>query len=238
MKRYSLALLIGFALAGCGGDGYQQEKLAPKLSPSQKLSNAYSEAIKNSNQQAKQCSDTLGNSDEGKLVRKEILFANQKDEYAQGLMGSKQHLNSKQTVALEKYIIGQKSCRGVRLNALNKVPFLPTVWIEYYKKMDGLSSQLLSKKITIGEANQQSVNFLQERNVNINEARLKITSELSAMQQQETILALKQQGVAAQQAQVEATKRANDRLLWKDINDSLKPQWLDSSPSCLGPGCK
>jgi len=231
-----LAILVVILLVACGGGNYQQPE--PQLSPSEKLRNTYVDAIKNANQQSKQCNDSIGATDEAKLVHKEVLFAGMKDENVQGLMNSKQHLNPKQSAALEKFMIQQKTCRGIRLNALNKVPYLPSAWIDYYKKYDALSSQLLAKRITIGDANQQWMSILQERNVHLNEARQKINSDLTAMHQKEIDLALRQQGVAAQQAQAEIARQANNRQVWKDFNQAVQPHWVDLTPSCLGPGCR
>lgn len=236
-KRFYGFAVTAIVLTGCGGGNYQQNNTA-QLSPSQKLSRQYVDDIKRSNQLTRDCSEAVNKTDEAVLIHKEVLFASQGDANAKDLMSSKLRINAKQSAALDKFIIAQKSCRALRIDSLKNVPYLASAYLDYFKKSDELASLLLSKKITIGEANQKVVTLLQERTVSINEARQKITTDLGAMRQKEIALALQQQGVAAQQAQADAARRANDRLMWKDINDSLKPQWMDSTPSCLGPGCR
>jgi hypothetical protein len=216
MKKYFISMLCLMTLASCGGGNYQQVSTAPKLTPAEKLADTYVEAVKVANQKTKQCSDSIQATDEAKLVHKEVLFAGQKDPNAKDLMLSKQRLNSKQSAALQKFMIEQKSCRSIRLNALDKTPYLPSVWLDFYKKSDDLGAQLLNKKITIGEANQQWMTILQETNVNLNEAKRKIYNDVMAMREKEVDLDLKQRGVAAQQAQAQAAREANNRQAWKD----------------------
>ena len=231
-------MLCLMTLASCGGGNYQQVSTAPKLTPAEKLADTYVEAVKVANQKTKQCSDSIQATDEAKLVHKEVLFAGQKDPNAKDLMLSKQRLNSKQSAALQKFMIEQKSCRSIRLNALDKTPYLPSVWIDFYKKSDDLGAQLLNKKITIGEANQQWMTILQETNVNLNEAKRKIYNDVMAMREKEVDLDLKQRGVAAQQAQAQAAREANNRQAWKDFQRATQPDWTDLTPTCLGPGCR
>ena len=219
-------VLIGLALTGCGGDNYQQNNAPPQLSPSQRLSKQYVDDIKRSNQLTKDCSKVVNKTDEAVLIYKEVLLVAQSDPNAKDLMSSKQFINTEQYAALDNFMIAQKSCRKLRIDSLRNVPYLPSAYLDYFKKSDKLVSRLLSEKITIGEANQMLATLRQERTVNINEARQKMKSDLSARRQQEISLALQQQGVAAQQAQAEAVDRANTRLMWKDINDSLNPHWI------------
>ena len=237
MKKYLISILYLLTIVSCGGGNYQQGNTAPKLTPAEKLADTYVEAVKVANQKTKLCSESIQTTDESKMVHKEVLFASQKDPNAKILMLSKNHLNSKQSSALQKFMIEQKSCRSVRLNALDKVPYLPSVWIDFYKKSDDLAAQLLNKKITIGEANQQWMSILQETNVNINEAKRKIYNEVIAMREKEVDLDLKQRGVAAQQAQAQAAREVNNRQAWKDFQRATQPDWTDTRPTCLGPGC-
>ncbi len=238
MNKYLVLMGIVMLLVGCGSGNYQQVSTAPKLTPAEKLADTYVEAVKVANQKTKQCSDSIQATDEAKLVHKEVLFAGQKDPNAKELMLSKQRLNSKQSAALQKFMIEQKSCRSIRLNALDKTPYLPSVWIDFYKKSDDLGAQLLNKKITIGEANQQWMTILQETNVNLNEAKRKIYNDVMAMREKEVDLDLKQRGVAAQQAQAQAAREANNRQAWKDFQRATQPDWTDLTPTCLGPGCR
>lgn len=231
-------MLCLMTLASCGGGSYQQVSTAAKLTPAEKLADTYVEAIKLANQKTKQCSDSIKATDEAKLVHKEVLFAGLKDPNAKDLMLSKQRLNSRQSVALQKFMIEQKNCRSIRLNALDKIPYLPSVWIDFYKKSDDLEAQLLNKKITIGEANQQWMTILQETNVDLNEAKRKIYNDVMAMREKEVDLDLKKRGVAAQQAQAQAAREANNRQAWKDFQQATQPDWTDLTPTCLGPGCR
>ena len=222
-KRFYGFAVTAIVLTGCGGGNYQQNN-TPQLSPSQKLSRQYVDDIKRSNQLTKDCSEAVNKTDEAVLIHKEVLFAAQSDSNAKDLMSSKQRINAKQSAALEKFIIAQKSCRGLRIDSLRNVPYLASAYLDYFKKSDELDSQLLSKKITIGEANQKVVTLLQERTVNMHEARQKITADLGAMRQKEISLALQQQGVAAQQAHAAHHRKFVSESRQKDNFSQLKRQ--------------
>ena len=116
---------------------------------------------------AKRLNDCIVKSNQGAdalLVDSQIIAVTRNNPHAKALYSSSEKLTDQQAKALANYLVEANACRPIALEGLSSE--MTTVYEEFFKKIDGLYADLISKKITIGVANQ-------ERQLLIQDARMK-----------------------------------------------------------------
>ena len=98
------------------------------------------------------------------LVDSQIIVVTRNNPHAKALFSSADKLTDQQIIALRNYLAEANTCRPVAIEGLS--PELTLIYQEFFKKIDGVYADLISKKITIGVANQ-------ERQLLIQDARMK-----------------------------------------------------------------
>jgi len=94
------------------------------------------------------------------LVDKEVLFAKDTDPNKVVLMSSTAKITPAQKKAFLDYIQANQKCRAIVRSELGGYPALVTVYENYFGDSDIMYSKLISKEITIGEANRQKAQLL------------------------------------------------------------------------------
>ena len=110
------------------------------------------------------CIVRTNQSAEALLVDSQIIVVTRNNQHAKALFSSPDKLNDEQAHALTKYLEEANTCRPVAIEGLN--PEVIQIYQEFFKKLDGVYADLISRKITIGVANQ-------ERQLLIQDARMK-----------------------------------------------------------------
>jgi hypothetical protein len=158
MKNIFKLSLIGIVcLSGC----------ATNIAPNNLAQVAKSPAPVHSPDVAKRLNDCIvkGNqSADALLVDSQIIAVTRGHPNAKALFSSPDKLTDQQAKALANYLIEANTCRPIALEGLT--PEMTSVYQDFFKKIDGVYADLISKKITIGVANQ-------ERQLLIQDARMK-----------------------------------------------------------------
>lgn len=89
------------------------------------------------------------------IVDKQIYFEKDDSPNKLELMSSTAKLNDKQRIALLEVVGAAQKCRAGILADLKSFPSLAITYENFFGDMDIVHAQLLSKKITIGDANTQ-----------------------------------------------------------------------------------
>lgn len=89
------------------------------------------------------------------IVNKQVYVEKDDSPNKLELMSSNAKLNEKQKTALLEVISASQKCRSGIKSDLSSFPTLSIVYENFYGDLDIVHAQLLSKKITIGEANTQ-----------------------------------------------------------------------------------
>lgn len=154
--------------------GCVQRPYVPQMSPAQSARESSVTAVNSAMSRAQICSDGLRETKPAfdgdkrdfsvapsiNLVDKEILFAKETDANKVILMSSNAKITPAQKKALLDYIQANQKCRAIIRNELGSFPALVTVYENYYGDSDIMYSKLISREITIGEANRQKAQLL------------------------------------------------------------------------------
>ncbi|QKM61424.1 hypothetical protein DN92_10510 [Polynucleobacter arcticus] len=87
------------------------------------------------------------------LVDSQIIAVTRNNSHAKALFSSPDKLTDQQAKALTSYLAEANSCRPIALEGLS--PEKKAVYEDFFKKIDGVYTDLIAKKITIGVANQE-----------------------------------------------------------------------------------
>jgi hypothetical protein len=98
------------------------------------------------------------------LVDSQIIVVTRNNPHAKALFNSADKLTDQQAIALTSYLKEANTCRPFATEGLS--PELASIYQEFFKKIDGVYADLITRKITIGVANQ-------ERQLLIQDARMK-----------------------------------------------------------------
>lgn len=116
---------------------------------------------------AKRLNDCIAKSNQSAdalLVDSQIIAVTRNIAHDKALFNSPDKLTDQQAKALTNYLVEANACRPISIEGLG--PEMTAVYQEFFKKIDGVYADLISKKITIGVANQ-------ERQLLIQDARMK-----------------------------------------------------------------
>jgi hypothetical protein len=148
-----------------------------------------------------ECLDKAYKDPISQLVTKEVLFAKLDSPNKIELMTSIAKISPSQAKALLAYIQINTPCRQEVMRILFAYPQISSLYSSHYGNVDILYSDLLSKRITIGEANKQKALLLEKFS---NDRNLAIKSAMEGYQNQD----YRERQIQAQAAQVEATNNA------------------------------
>jgi hypothetical protein len=98
------------------------------------------------------------------LVDSQIIVVTRDNPHSGTLFNSHEKLTDQQANALSNYLAEANKCRSVATEGLN--PQMVEIYHDFFAKLDRVYADLISRKITIGVANQ-------ERQLLIQDARLK-----------------------------------------------------------------
>ena len=132
-------------------------QVAKSPSPMTALAAVHSGAV------AKRLNDCIVNSNQGAdalLVDSQIIAVTRGNPHAKALFSSPDKLTDQQAKALANYLLEANSCRPIALEGLS--PEMTSMYQEFFKKIDGVYADLISKKITIGVANQERQLLIQD----------------------------------------------------------------------------
>jgi hypothetical protein len=153
MKNIFKLSLIGIALlSGCAtnvapNNPVQVAKVpSPMTAPAPDHSGAVAKRLNDCIIRSNQSADAL-------LVDSQIIAVTRNNPHAKALFSSAEKLTDQQAKALTSYLAEANSCRPIALEGLS--PEKKAVYEDFFKKIDGVYADLISKKITIGVANQE-----------------------------------------------------------------------------------
>ena len=161
-KIYSAMVLLSLlVMAGCAGNQTQAQR---EFANTKKIMD---ETIAASNT----CGLEISNSDNSKLVLKDILFATPTSPNRMELMASNIKLTESQKAALKIYIADADRCRQIYISGLNRVSMnMSAAQRTYYAKIDAIYLAMLKGDFTIGDANVARNKAMNERNTDFDNA--------------------------------------------------------------------
>jgi hypothetical protein len=94
------------------------------------------------------------------LVDSQIVSVTRGNPHAKALFSSADKLTDQQAKSLANYLAEANACRPIALEGLT--PEMKSVYEEFFKKIDMVYADLISRKITIGVANQERQLLIQD----------------------------------------------------------------------------
>ena len=241
MKKIQvLLLLVAAFLIGC-----VQRPYVPQMTPAQSARENSVNTVNSALSRVTACSEGLRETKpafEGdkrdlsfapsvNLVDKEVLFAKDSDPNKVMLMSSTAKINPAQRKALLDYIQANQKCRAIIRSELGGFPSLVTVYENYYGDTDIMYSKLVSKEITIGEANRQKVQLLAKLKTEYTAATGAMNDRYNAQINQEVQAA---QADAAQRRAIAAQYLMNQQSInaaqQMNNQNQLNQQLLNNKP--------
>jgi len=162
MKNIFKLSLIGIVfLGGCATNIAPNNPVQATKSPSSMIapvpvpvhSGAVAKRLNDCIVKSNQSADAL-------LVDSQIIAVTRGNPHAKSLFSSPDKLTDQQAKALASYLAEANACRPIALEGLS--PEMTLVYQEFFKKIDGVYADLISKKITIGVANQERQLLIQD----------------------------------------------------------------------------
>ena len=209
MKSIFLIVLT-FTLFACAPQQRQSQQYqsSPSISDAQRQNNLYMAAFNQAARNSDKCLAQVGQSEDAQLIYKEVLFEKTNSPNKLELMGSKRLISPKQANALKKWLADVDKCRHQRLLDVASIPYMAEVFKARDIKMDILYSKLLSKSITIGEANQNRLQIIQETDTSMSEAKQKLAKYIGDKHNNEVSQNIQRQTLEAQQRAADAAANA------------------------------
>lgn len=158
---FKFSLLGVIALSGCATNDASNNLVQVAKTPSPMTAPApvpvHSGAV---TKRLNDCIVKSNKSADALLVDSQILSITRNNPHAKALFSSPDKLTEQQAKALSNYLVEAYSCRPIALEGLT--PAMTSVYQEFFKKIDGVYADLISKKITIGVANQERQLLIQD----------------------------------------------------------------------------
>lgn len=159
---FTTAILI---LVGCARN-YSQNSPITTTTAAQDRSTQISNQVKSTGQAVRDCTKKQGDSPSGVIVRQSILVEGEDQPNKFDLLSSKAKLNEAQKKALKQYLAANAVCRKISIEGNAGLPY-QTILLKALAEKDVIYTQLLTGKLTVGEANLA----IQALNVNYRESR-------------------------------------------------------------------
>lgn len=157
MKKLSALLIASVVLAGC-----VQRPYVPQMSPAQSNMESRKSQLASAQTNLKACGERLRNPEVNKkvaqsfaIVDSSVLFEKEDSPNKITLMASDAKLSETQKKALLDVVAASQECRSAMKQGLASFPALLPAYENYYGDLDIVYANLVSKKITIGQANQE-----------------------------------------------------------------------------------
>jgi hypothetical protein len=173
MKNIFKLSLIGiFFLSGCATNTAPSNpvQVAKIPAPMTTIAPVHSGAV------AKRLNDCIvrtNQSADALLVDSQIIVVTRNNPHAKALFSSPDKLTNQQAIALTNYLAEANTCRIVATEGLS--PELLLIYQGFFQKIDGVYADLITRKITIGVANQERQLLIQDAHIK----RLAIQSKKS-----------------------------------------------------------
>lgn len=233
MKKILSSLICSIIIAGC-----VQRPYVPQMSQAQSEVERKKNLLDSGQARFKACTENLRNTDSNKklassvaLVDNEVLFREDNSPNKVALMSSNAKITETQKKALLELISASQECRNLVRQSLSSFPALLPSYENFYGEMDIVYANLISKKITIGQANQEKAKLLAKAKSEYasgissmdNQFRQQHNQEMQARQAED----MQRRAIAAQylmnQQQIQSQQNiANQQMLQNQIN-SNKP---------------
>jgi len=158
---FNFGLLGMVALSGCATNVTSNNPVQVAKSPAPMTAPA--PAPVHSGAVAKRLNDCIvkGNqSSDALLVDSQIIAVTINNSHAKALFNSPDKVTDQQAKALASYLDEANACRPIALEGLT--PEMTSLYLEFFKKIDGVYADLISRKITIGVANQERQLLIQD----------------------------------------------------------------------------
>lgn len=168
----------------------------------------------------KTCMDRVRKDSAFQLVSKEVFFETNDSLNKVELMSSNEKINFTQSRALVESIKLTQTCRKDTINALKYYPEMANLFSNLYGSMDIIYADLLSKRITIGEANKQKALLINKFN---SERSVLARSIMEGYWNQH----FQQRQLETQAAQVEATNTAARAAIAAQYLQNLSNQQMN-----------
>ncbi|QWD60118.1 hypothetical protein [Polynucleobacter sp. MWH-UH35A] len=97
------------------------------------------------------------------LVDSQVIAVTRNNSHAKALFSSADKLTDEQSKALTNYLAEANSCRPIALEGLS--PEKKAIYEDFFKRIDGVYADLISRKITIGVANQERQLLIQDAHI-------------------------------------------------------------------------
>jgi hypothetical protein len=94
------------------------------------------------------------------LVDSQIIAVTRNNPHSKALFNSADKLTDQQAKALANYLVEANTCRPIALEGLS--PEMTSLYLEFFKTIDGVYADLISRKVTIGVANQERQLLIQD----------------------------------------------------------------------------
>ena len=154
---YRGAFILAIALSGCATNKAptaQTTTEAPQVaSESSKKNSALQSQVDVIQKKIASCVSEVNKSEDAKYVNEHILVLTQNNPEANALNNSSAKITSEQAVVLKRFKESTLKCRAISKEFAS--PALVEVYENFYTKIDGVYTDLLDKRITIGVANQE-----------------------------------------------------------------------------------
>ena len=147
-NTYKVMCLLLVALTGCAGT---------QTSVSQHASNNSGEQLQKQvnviQKKLNDCIAKVNQSDDAKFVDAHVISLTANNPNAQELFNSSEKITPEQAIVLSRFKDSTVVCRTIS-DEFPK-PALVAVYSDFYKNIDAVYADLLSKRVTIGVANQE-----------------------------------------------------------------------------------
>ncbi|MBU3548785.1 hypothetical protein [Polynucleobacter sp. P1-05-14] len=152
MKKQLLAAML--TAVGMVGLTYSQNAMfqaAPEPSVRQQISEAQ--------KQFTNCINQTKKSDAAKVVNNELFEIAPKSDHKMNLFTTENKITDEEAKALMAYLASTNECRAISSHF--PVPELAGIYQSFYSQVDVVYQNLLTRKISIGEANKEKYELMQ-----------------------------------------------------------------------------
>ncbi|MBT8562014.1 hypothetical protein G6717_05460 [Polynucleobacter paneuropaeus] len=170
MKLVYWGFLGTLAFSGCAQ--HQYNSVTPtqgynSVTPTQGQYQSLQNTVRDAERSSKVCNENLRSSEINpesasavNLVDKQVLFVKDDSANKVELMASSAKITDVQKKALLQYVSAQQFCRNALKRDMQSVPTLLVSFENYFGDMDIVYAKLISKQITIGQANQEKARLI------------------------------------------------------------------------------
>ena len=162
MKKLSILTITLLILSGC-----VQRPYVPQMSPAQSNMESRKSQLASAQANLKSCGERMRNPEVNKkiaqsyaIVDNSIFFEKEDSPNKLTLMSSDAKITEAQKKALLEVVAAGQECRSGMKQNLASFPALLPVYENFYGDMDIVYANLISKKITIGQANQEKAKIM------------------------------------------------------------------------------